>query len=130
MCKQERSTQSCSSTYGSIQRWNELRWMCLDLCPSQNLEINIYYYFSKWTEAFPMGDQEATTITEILVREVISRFGVPLSLHSDQGQNFESTVFFSEMCRLIGVEKTWLEDKYSTRLHLMLYLPLAPPLVQ
>ena len=62
-------------------------------------------YFSKWTEAFPMGDQEATTVAEILVREVISRFGVPLSLHSDQGRNFESTVF-SEMCRLLGVKKT------------------------
>ena len=62
-------------------------------------------YFSKWTEAFPVKDQEATTVAEILVREVISRFGVPLSLHSDQGRNFESTVF-SEMCRLLGVEKT------------------------
>ena len=62
-------------------------------------------YFSKWTEAFPMRDQEATTAAEILVREVVSRFGVPLTLHSDQGRNFESTVF-SEMCRLLGVRKT------------------------
>ena len=62
-------------------------------------------YFSKWTEAFPMVNQEATTVAEILVRQVISRFGVPLSLHSDQGRNFESTVF-SEMCRLLGVKKT------------------------
>ena len=54
-------------------------------------------YFSKWTEAFPMVNQEATTVAEILVRKVISRFGVatPVSyLHSDQGRNFESTVFF------------------------------------
>ena len=43
-------------------------------------------YFSRWTEAFPFGDQDrATTVAEILVREVISRFGVLLSLHSDQG---------------------------------------------
>ena len=52
-----------------------------------------------------MRDQEATTVAEILVREVVSRFGVPLTLHSDQGRNFESTVF-SEMCRLLGVRKT------------------------
>ena len=25
-------------------------------------------YFSKWTEAFPMRDQEATTVAEILVQ--------------------------------------------------------------
>ena len=35
----------------------------------------------------------------------MSRFGVPLSLHSDQGRNFESAVF-SEMCSLLGIEKT------------------------
>ena len=44
---------------------------------------------------------------KILVREVISRFGVPLSLHSDQGRNFECNVF-SEMCRLLGVKKLGL----------------------
>ena len=62
-------------------------------------------YFSKWSKAFPMRDQEATTVAEILVREIISRFGAPFSLHSDQGRNFESTVF-SQMCQLLGVKKT------------------------
>ena len=39
------------------------------------------------------------------MKEVVSRFRVPLSLHSDQWRNFESAVF-SEMCRLLGIEKT------------------------
>ena len=34
----------------------------------------------------------------------MSRFGVPLSLYSDQGHNFESAVF-SEMCSLLGIKK-------------------------
>jgi hypothetical protein len=62
-------------------------------------------YFTKWTEAFPIRNQEATTVADVLVKEVVSRFGVPLVLHSDQGRNFESTVF-AEMCRLLGIEKT------------------------
>ena len=53
----------------------------------------------------PIPEQEATTVAEIIVREVVSRFGVPLSLHSDQGRNFESTVF-TEMCRLLGIHET------------------------
>ncbi len=62
-------------------------------------------YFSKWPEAFPLPNQEAQTVAEVLVHEMICRFGVPLQIHSDQGRNFESTVF-SEMCRLLGIKKT------------------------
>ena len=61
-------------------------------------------YFTKWTEAFPIRDQEATTVAEIMVKEVVSRYGVPLTLHSDQGRNFESTVF-AQMCRLLEIQK-------------------------
>ena len=39
------------------------------------------------------------------MREVVCRYGVPLELHSDQGRNFESTVF-AEMCSLLGIGKT------------------------
>ena len=45
-------------------------------------------YFSKWVEAFPMPNQEACTVAELLVKEVVCRFGVPLLIHSDQGRNF------------------------------------------
>lgn len=46
-------------------------------------------YFTKWTEAFPMPDMTAQTVAELIVREVVSRFGVPSSIHSDQGRQFE-----------------------------------------
>ena len=62
-------------------------------------------YFTKWVEAFPMPNQEACTIAELLVKEVVCRFGVPLLVHSDQGRNFESALF-AEMCRLLGISKT------------------------
>ncbi len=44
-------------------------------------------------------------MAEVLVREFVSRFGVPLYLHSDQGRNFEAAVF-AEMCSLLGIKKT------------------------
>ena len=62
-------------------------------------------YFSKWPEVHPMPNQEAITVADILVTEVVSRFGVPVSIHSDQGRNFES-LLIAEMCSLLGVEKT------------------------
>jgi len=60
--------------------------------------------FTKWAEAFPMPDQTASTCASILL-EVISRFGCPLDLHSDQGRNFESTLF-GELCRILQIRKT------------------------
>ena len=62
-------------------------------------------YFSKWVEAYALPNQEAATVAEVLVKEFVARFGVPLMLHSDQGRNFESVVF-SEMCGLLGITKT------------------------
>ena len=61
-------------------------------------------YFTKWIEAFPMANQEACTVAEILVGEVVCRFGVPQLIHSDQGRNFES-VLFAEMCWLLSIKK-------------------------
>ena len=61
-------------------------------------------YFTKWPEAYSLPNQEATIVAEVLVKEFVSRFGVPRELHSDQGCNFESSVF-QEMCRLLGIRR-------------------------
>ena len=45
-------------------------------------------------EAFAMSNQRATTSAKVLVRNWICRFGVPDSIHSDQGRNFESKTFW------------------------------------
>ena len=55
--------------------------------------------------SIPNAQPEATTVAELLVREFICRFGVPLLIHSEQGRNFESELF-AEMCRLLDIKKT------------------------
>ncbi|KAJ8956145.1 hypothetical protein NQ317_019737 [Molorchus minor] len=62
-------------------------------------------YFSKWVEAYALPNQEASTIADVLVKEWICRFGVPLELHSDQGRNFES-ILFQKVCQLLNIHKT------------------------
>jgi len=64
-------------------------------------------YFSKWTEAYAIPNQEATltTVARMLVEEFVARFGMPMQIHSDQGRNFESKVF-QEMCKSLGMDKT------------------------
>ena len=51
-------------------------------------------YFTKWTEAIPIPNAEATTIARKFVERII-----------DQGSNFESKVV-KEMCHILGIHKT------------------------
>ena len=44
-------------------------------------------------------------MARVFVNEFVCRFGVPESLHTDQGRNFESAVI-REVCQLLGVQKT------------------------
>ena len=62
-------------------------------------------YFTKWAEAFPLRNQEAETVARVLVEQFICRYGVPISLHTDQGSNFESNLF-QNVCKLLGINKT------------------------
>ncbi|GFX57908.1 retrovirus-related Pol polyprotein from transposon 412 [Trichonephila clavipes] len=62
-------------------------------------------YFTKWPEAYPISDQEASTVAEVLVQHWISRFRVPLQLHSDQGKNFDSAVC-KRLCEILAIDKT------------------------
>lgn len=61
--------------------------------------------FTKWVEAFPLKNFRANTIAEVFVNQVISRYGVPSELHTDQGRNFDSRVFY-ELSSLLGIKKT------------------------
>ena len=62
-------------------------------------------YFTKWTEAFALPDHRAQTVADKLMTEVISRFGTPAYIHTDQGREFESRLF-AELCEKLSITKT------------------------
>ena len=61
--------------------------------------------FTKWTEAYAIPNQEATTIAKTLVVEFICRYGAPMQILTDQGRQFES-LLFTEICTLLDIDKT------------------------
>ena len=67
--------------------------------------------FTKYVEIYPMPNQEATSVAQVLTKEFFSRYGVPTYLHSDQGTQFESALF-AETCKLLGITKT-RNEKYQ-----------------
>ena len=60
--------------------------------------------FTKWAEAFPMPDQTAKRITDILIG-LCAAMGLPRIIHSDQGRNIESAILHQTL-QAFGVTKS------------------------
>ena len=110
--KHSRPQKTPRASMGSVRSGAPMERIAVDICgPLQETERhNVYILviqdsFSKWVEAYPIPNQEAKTIADTIVSQWISRYGTPYSLHSDQGSNFESSIF-KEVCQLLGIEKT------------------------
>ena len=77
----------------------------LPLTSSGNRYVVVFMdYLTKWVEAFPTPDQQATTIATLLIEHIICRHGVPEELLSDRGTNFLSDLIL-ELCSLLGMKK-------------------------
>ena len=87
--------------------WEMLAVDILEVPVSRNNHrylLVIMDYFTKWADAIPLRDQKATTIADAVIK-VCSSFGMPDILHSDQGRNFESTLFH-QLLQAFGIHKT------------------------
>ena len=62
-------------------------------------------YFTRWTEAYTIPNQEATTVADKLLNEMFLQFSPPEQLHSDQGRQFESDLI-SSLCKLLHINKS------------------------
>lgn len=57
--------------------------------------------FSRWPEAAPMTDQTAETVAKTFVETWVARYRCPAKITSDQGRQFESTLF-NQLANTIG----------------------------
>lgn len=60
---------------------------------------------SKYTLNVAVPDQTARTTADVLFLQVFAVHSFPLSIHSDQGKNFESELI-ARLCELAGIHKT------------------------
>jgi transposase InsO family protein len=60
-------------------------------------------YFSKWADAFPIRNQEASTVAKVLAERVFPYMGTPLQTVTDRGSNFQSQLF-NELLQRLGID--------------------------
>ena len=113
LCQQYKSTgKGRKAALKDYRKGEPMERICIDLVgPFPVSECGNKYAlvvtdcFTKYVEIYPIPNQEAETVAQVLCKEFFSRYGVPLELHSDQGTQFESGLF-QEMCILLGIHKT------------------------
>jgi len=76
----------CKSTRGNV-------WILTCLDP-----------YSKWAEAIPLRNKEAETVARVLVEQVLMRFGTPIAMLSDRGNEVDSSIM-RDVCRLLDIDK-------------------------
>ena len=62
-------------------------------------------YFTKWTEAVPLKDHQASTVADALITQFFLRLGFPRIIHSDQAPEFTSELM-QELCQLLEIHQS------------------------
>jgi transposase InsO family protein len=65
--------------------------------------------FTKWADAIAIPNKEAVTVARALVVNVFCRYGLPIQILSDQGNEFDNTLMH-ELCELLDIDKVRISD--------------------
>ena len=74
----------------------------------QTCALPISNYFTKWVEAEPLANIKDVDVKRFIWKSIITRFGVPYALISDNGLQFDSKAF-KKYCSDLGIK-----NRYST----------------
>ena len=94
--------------------WSFAQWGLDILCPfpqaigNRRFVLVAVDYFTKWAEAKALANIRDVDVKKFVWKNIVTRFGVPDSLISDNGLQFDSRAF-REFCSDLGIK-----NRYST----------------
>ena len=71
-------------------------------------------YFTKWVEARPLTNIQDVDVKKFLWKNIVTRFGIPYTLISDNGLQFDSKSFRRYCCEL-GIMNRYSALAYPQR---------------
>jgi transposase InsO family protein len=66
--------------------------------------LTVICLFTKYAEAFPIPEKRADVVARVLVEQIFCRYGTPLTILSDNGKEFQSSILL-QICNLLGIDK-------------------------
>lgn len=108
MCKVTRHVTSAPANFEAPSE--RFRNIHIDLigplppCKSYRYCLTCVDRYTRWPEVFPIPDITAETVARELYTGWITRFGVPETITTDQGTQFEASVF-SKTTHLLGIKR-------------------------
>ena len=83
-----------SSTGKSAGPFSRIQCDFMELPPVNKLRyvLVIVCLFSRWVEAYPTRRSDSMTVAKLLLREIIPRFGAPMSIETDRGSHFRNEI--------------------------------------
>ena len=111
-CQQRKTpTPAAKAPLGTVETkypFDKLSWDILGPLPlttqGNKYVLVVMDLFTKWTEAFALKTTDSETLARVLVDEVICRYGMPSTLHSDQGANLTSNLI-TALCKNLGISQ-------------------------
>lgn len=110
-CQKAKVTKHTKSPLGNFnlvsQRFNNVHLDIIGPLPiSENNRycVTLIDRYTRWPEAIPVPDITACTVASAIYLHWIARFGIPESIVTDRGSQFESELF-TELSNLLGFER-------------------------
>ncbi|KAF6288379.1 hypothetical protein mRhiFer1_009114 [Rhinolophus ferrumequinum] len=101
--------KSCPSPISGIQRSSTAPFEDLEVdftdmtnCHGTKYLLVLVCTYSGWVKAFPTRTEKSREVAKVLLREIISRYGIPLSIHSDNGPAFRAELL-QMVTRAMGI---------------------------
>ncbi|KAJ1208902.1 hypothetical protein NDU88_004285 [Pleurodeles waltl] len=110
ICRQMNAGKGTVVTLSHIGRaggsFNKLQMDFIEMpvCGGLKYVLVIVCVFSHWIEAYPTRRNDSLTVAKLLLRELIPRFGFPVSIESDRGRHFDNEVI-KLLCAALNIEQ-------------------------